>query len=300
MSSDLRASASGRVTAPAVVDHHVHLGLVDWRALGEGPVGEVHDLGWDPAEIDRIARELVPSVRVRSAGPFHTAPGGYPSGRAWAPDAAIVSVDAPESAVTAVAAVSARGGLGVKIALHAGMPLLPDPQLRALIDAAHAAGLRAFVHAEGAGQAARAIDLGADVLVHVPWTERLGDDTIRRAAEAGMEWISTLSIHAGVALERALDNARRFRAAGGTLRYGTDLGNGDLPVGLNAREIRLLGEAGLAGDALHAAVFSRDPRDSAALSHTDPLPTTADALADWLATAIRRSPIDRNPNGASA
>ena len=290
-------SGPRRFTAPAVVDHHVHLGLVDWRALVGSPLGEVHDLGWDPSEIDRIGDALAPDVCVRRVGPFHTAPGGYPSGRSWAPAASIVTIESPDDATHAVAAAAARGAHGIKIALNAAMPLLTDAALRALIDGAHGAGLRALVHAEGPGQAERAIAAGADVLVHTPWTEALGEESLRRAAGSGMVWISTLAIHEGAALETALDNARRYLAFGGSIVYGTDMGNGDLPVGLNAREVQLLGRAGLTGAALHAALFSVDPRDADTLSHSTPLPDTADALAEWLATATRRS---TTPTGESA
>lgn len=295
--SDEPGFAPRQFTAPAVVDHHVHLGLVDWRALVGSPLGEVHDLGWDPTEIDRIGDALVPDVRVRRVGPFHTAPGGYPSGRSWAPATSIVTIGSPDDATRAVAAAAARGAHGIKIALNAAMPLLTDATLRGLVDSAHGAGLRAFVHAEGAGQAERAIAAGADVLVHTPWTEALSDESLRLAVASGMVWISTLAIHEGAALELALDNAQRYLAHGGSIVYGTDMGNGDLPVGLNAREVQLLGRAGLSEAALHAALFSTDPRDAHALTHSTPLPDTADALAEWLATATRRP---STPTGESA
>ena len=234
-------------TLPGVVDRHVHLGLVDRELLVGSPVTEVHDLGWDPGEIAAWAAAPPSGVRVRYAGPFHTAPGGYPSGRSWAPDAAVRHVATPDDAARAVADVVALGGFAVKVALHAGMPLLSDDVLLALVEEAHAAGLPAYVHAEGAGVAGRAVLAGADTLVHVPWTERLPDAVIARAAH--MTWISTLAIHDGpcrsAALELALDNARRFVAAGGTLVYGTDLGNGAMPVGVHEREIELLGERGV-------------------------------------------------------
>lgn len=52
----------------------------------------------------------------------------------------------------------------------------------------------------------------------------------------------------------AVGNLRRFHAAGGKVRYGTDLGNGPLPLAVNAREIAALGEAGLGGLAILRAV----------------------------------------------
>jgi imidazolonepropionase-like amidohydrolase len=274
------------VTLPGVVDRHVHLGLVDRALLADGPLTEVHDLGWDPREATAWAATPPSGVRVRYVGPFHTAPGGYPSGRSWAPDAAVRHVDSPLAAAVAVADVVAAGGFAVKVALHAGMALLPDDVLRALVSAAHTAGLPVLVHAEGTGQAERAIDAGADTLVHVPWTEALPDQVIARAAH--MTWISTLAIHDGpgrpAGLERALDNARRFAAAGGTLVYGTDMGNGPTPVGVNEREIELLGRV-LEGEALRRAVLG--PPSAPALTAPLPVPGTAADLIVWLRASRR-------------
>lgn len=275
------------VTLPGVVDRHVHLGLVDRARLADGPVTEVHDLGWDPRETSVWATTPPSGLRVRYVGPFHTAPGGYPSGRSWAPDAAVRPVASQRAAAEAVADVAAAGGFAVKVALHTGMTLLPDGVLRALVAEAHAAGLPVVVHAEGAGQAERAVDAGADTLVHVPWTERLSPELVARAAR--MTWISTLAIHDGpgrpIGLERALDNTRRFVAAGGTLVYGTDMGNGPTPVGVNEREIELLGEVGLAGESLLRAVLG--PPDAPALTAPLPVPETAADLITWLRSARR-------------
>jgi imidazolonepropionase-like amidohydrolase len=44
-------------------------------------------------------------------------------------------------------------------------------------------------------------------------------------------------------LRTACDNLVRFRAAGGTVVYGTDLGNGPIPPGIHVREALLLHEA---------------------------------------------------------
>jgi hypothetical protein len=287
------------VTLPGVVDHHVHLGLVDRALLADGAVTEVHDLGWDPREAAAWAASPPSGLRVRYAGPFHTAPGGYPSGRSWAPDAAVRHVDSPRAAADAVADVAAGGGFAVKVALHAGMALLPDDVLRALADEAHAAGLLVLVHAEGAGQTERAVDAGADTLVHVPWTEPLSPELIARAAHT--TWISTLAIHDGpgrpTGLALALENARRFVAAGGTLVYGTDMGNGPTPVGVNEREIELLGEAGLAGEALRRAVLG--PADAPALRAPGPMPETATDLIVWLRTSRRLfAPVPPKSNPA--
>jgi 2-keto-3-deoxy-6-phosphogluconate aldolase len=272
---------------PGVVDRHVHLGLVEHGPLRGGPLVEVHDLGWSPGPAAAWRRQPPGDVVVRAVGRFHTAPGGYPTGRTWAPADAVRPVADEADAVRAVAELTRDGFDALKITLHSAMPLLSDGVLLALVRAAHEAGLPALVHAEGPGQAERAIDAGADVLVHAPWTEPLSDAVLERAAP--MTWISTLAIHDEAGRGIAIDNVRRFRAAGGTVVYGTDLGNGPAPVAPNAAELRLLERAGITGDALLEAVLG--PRSAITPERTlvSPLPTpqNAEELIAWLASATR-------------
>jgi len=68
---------------------------------------------------------------------------------------------------------------------------------------------------------------------------------IERAVAQGQRWVSTLAIHGPAARSIALENVRAFRAAGGELLYGTDLGNGEQPLGLNPAELAALVDAGL-------------------------------------------------------
>lgn len=272
---------------PGVIDRHVHLGLIDHAPLTGGPLVEVHDLGWTPGAAARWRTAPPGDVVVRAVGPFHTAPGGYPVGRSWAPAGAVRQVVDAADARRAVRQVARLGLDGVKIALHAAMPLLSDGALRALVDAAHDAGLPALVHAEGPGQAARAIEAGADVLVHAPWSEPLADDVLERGR--GLTWISTLAIHDPAGREIAIDNIRCFRAVGGSVVYGTDLGNGPMPVAPNAEEIRLLERAGLCGDDLLTAVLGPldHPAPERTLTAPLPRPTTATELITWLLGATR-------------
>jgi hypothetical protein len=272
---------------PGVVDRHVHLGLVDHGPLRGGPLVEVHDLGWSPVSAAAWRRQPPGDVVVRAVGRFHTAPGGYPTGRSWAPADAVRAVRDEDDAVAAVAELTQDGFDALKITLHTAMPLLSDAVLLALVQAAHDAGLPALVHAEGPGQAARAIDAGADVLVHAPWTEPLPEAVVARAAHT--TWISTLAIHDDAGREIAIDNIRRFRAHGGTVVYGTDLGNGSAPVGPNATEIRLLERAGITGDALLEAVLGPLSAIAAERTLVSPLPTpqNAEDLIAWLASATR-------------
>ncbi|MGV2902837.1 hydrolase, partial [Microbacterium sp. AGC62] len=80
--------------------------------------------------------------------------------------------------------------------------------------------------------------------------------------------------------EIAIDNVRRFHAAGGTVLYGTDLGNGPMPVDLNPHEIAALREAGLDDATLWRALSPVDPLDPA--SNLLLLPGGTPAAADPL------------------
>ncbi len=253
-------SLSGEVY-PAFRDHHVHLGLVDTDLLAGGALAAVVDLGWSP---DVVARAAAAPVTVHVAGQFLTAPGGYPSDRPWAPHDSVRAVAHPREAEAAVAAQRALGVHAVKVTLHrdAG-PVLDLATLEAIVAAA--GELPVVAHAEGAGMVELALAAGVDVLAHTPWTHHLETEVVRECVEAGMAWISTLAIHDHAetgdtgdtgdnGLDIALANLAAFHAAGGRVLYGTDLGNGPLPVGLNLRELALLRRAGLDDAALLAAL----------------------------------------------
>ncbi len=99
---------------------------------------------------------------------------------------------------------------------------------------------------QGTGQAERAIGAGIDEFAHAPWTERLSDPVLEAAANT-TRIVSTLDILSfgdiTPELRTACENLVRFRAAGGEVVYGTDLGNGSIPAGIDVREALLLHEA---------------------------------------------------------
>ncbi len=261
------------VALPPLVDHHVHLHLIDEQRLAPGGISAVLDLGGDPVALARRPAGGIPHVLY--AGAFLTAIGGYPSGRSWAPRATVREVDDPSphpgitgGAATAVDEQAASGASVIKVALNSDAgPLLDDAVLRATIAAARSHALPVVAHAQGIGMAQRAIDAGVDALAHTPFSERLDTALIERAVAIGQRWISTLDIFRGDARTRecATENLRAFRKAGGTVLYGTDLGNGDLPVGVNVNELAALHAAGLDGRDLIATLT--DPWPASAVSH---------------------------------
>ncbi|HEX6398942.1 MAG TPA: hypothetical protein VF108_00550, partial [Actinomycetota bacterium] len=151
-------------------------------------------------------------------------------------------------AVGAVEELVRLGAAAIKVSLNAEAgPTPSDAELAAICDAAHAAELPVTAHAQGKGQVERALGAGVDELAHTPWT-RLSDAVIETAA-ARLRFVTTLDILSfgrdTPEIRTALDNLRRFHVAGGTIVYGTDLGNGEIPPGIHEREARLMREAGL-------------------------------------------------------
>ena len=233
---------------PGLVDAHVHSGLVDLATVRAGGIAAVWDLGSEPSSVAALAAGRAGLPRIRYAGPFLTAPGGYPSDRPWAAPGSWREIRTADEAAKAVKTAHAGGATLIKVTAHTGGPQLRLFTLTAIVDAAHDIGLPVVVHAEGSGTVAAAYESGADVLAHTPWTEPLDRGLVRVCAER-MSWISTLDIHGwGVQtaeLGTAVANLRRFLEYGGTVRYGTDLGNGPLIPGVNPREIRAMQAAGL-------------------------------------------------------
>jgi imidazolonepropionase-like amidohydrolase len=247
---------------PGVIDHHVHLGLSDPRAVLHGGVTAVRDLAWPPEDIFPLvdisqATDFEGPV-IAAAGPMITARGGYPTGAGWAPPGTGLEVSGPNDAAEAVGRLAGQDPAVIKVALNAEAgPTLSDVELVAVCETAHAQRLPVIAHVQGPGQTERALGAGVDELAHCPWTERLSDDLVSALAR-GMTVVSTLDIHSygrrTPQLATAIDNLRRFAAAGGRVLYGTDLGNGPIPPGIHAGEVRLLHQTGLSTEAILRAM----------------------------------------------
>lgn len=236
---------------PAVADRHVHIRLSDPGAVLLGGVAAVRDLAWPPADVFPLAdASELPSFKgplIRAAGPMLTAPGGYPTADGWAPPGTGLELEGPEHARRVVDELAAQGAVAVKVSLNAEAgPTPSDPELAAIVDAARERDLPVTAHVQGVGQAERAVGAGVDEFAHTPFTERLPDALLEAAART-MRMVSTLDIHSygevTPELRVACENLVRFRAAGGTVVYGTDLGNGPIPPGIHVREALLLHEA---------------------------------------------------------
>ncbi|UOE43019.1 amidohydrolase family protein [Agromyces larvae] len=291
---------------PPLVDHHVHLMLAgsspaDGLArLVEGGVSAVVDLGAPLALVDPLRDRGMP--RVDFAGPFLTARGGYPLDRPWAAAGSVREIEPvdgsrsalPSPAETAISELHSFGASVVKVVLNADAgPVLDPATLAAIVRAARAHGMPVVAHVEGAGMSRLAIEAGADAMAHTPFTEHVDDELIARAVAQGQRWISTLFVQGygetTPDFTRAVDNLARFRAAGGDVLYGTDLGNGEQPIGVNPDELAALVRAGLEASDLIAALIDPWPRvgavEGVATFVPGPPPASLDEVPAWLATA---------------
>jgi hypothetical protein len=307
---------------PRLTDHHVHLGLIDPSALMPGGLTHVIDLGGDPAMTGRLRDEaalraspdavppggeppdpvqpdpVLPAIHI--AGAFLTCVDGYPKGRSWASDDAVVELERPEDAESAVQLQAAHGASVIKVTLNSVDGPVPSPELlTAIVRAARAEGIPVAAHVEGEGMTRRALDAGVNVLAHTPFTERLEPELVARLSRARTSVVSTLDIHGwGEPTDEfavASDNLRRLAAAGTRVVYGTDLGNGPLPVGVNGRELEAIAAAGVGRNALVAAVAGAGHPDAVGprLAWVPGAPPQAAAdAARWL-TGARATTVGR-------
>ena len=240
---------------PGIVDAHVHVAFgAPQDALRYGVVA-LRDLGAPPVLAAAVRTSAAPppgSPHVRVAGPLLTAPGGYPS-RSWGSRGFARFVASADEARAAVRDLVGTVDV-VKVALEpAGGQPTPSPDVvRAVVDAAHEAGLRVTAHALTSAMVTRALDAGVDELCHTP-VEPMTSHLVERVAAAGIPVVSTIETLSG-GRSGAPANAAALVAAGVPLVYGTDLGNVGTSPGADPRELHRLADAGLGGwGALRAA-----------------------------------------------
>jgi len=235
-----RIDLGGRTIVPGFIDSHVHLAYAfgpadvpEGQALlaRRGVVAGV-DLAAPVAAMASFDRR-----RWLTSGPMITAPRGYPT-RSWGADGYGHETSGAVSVREAIDALAEAGAAVIKVPFGHG-PELGDEELAALVEHAHARGLKVAAHALLDTDAARAAALGIDVLAHTP-LEPLSDATAR--AFRGRAVVSTLMAFGGSRV--AVDNLRRLHEAGAVVLYGTDLGNSPV-LGIDGEELALLRRAGL-------------------------------------------------------
>lgn len=220
--TDLR----GKTVLPGLIDAHCHIARVGLFEPHEAPstasvaanlhsalragVTTAGDMGCPIpmiASLGELTRnDLAAGPALRAAGPLVTVPLGYPldwmSPLHRALGAAIPCADRA-GARRAVARVARAGMDHVKICimhraydLHA-LPTFSQKVARAVVDEAHASGLRVFAHAHWNADYRVALAAGVDALMHSAF-DPLDAETVARVADAGIPVCPTLWVfHSG-------------------------------------------------------------------------------------------------------
>ncbi|MEV8631116.1 amidohydrolase family protein [Streptosporangium sp. NPDC051023] len=196
---DVELDGSGKTLLPGLIDAHTHIFDGDLaQALKFGVTTEL-DMFCLPSNLARqrrLAAERDDVADVRSSGILATAPGGHPSqlmntatmahlGDAVGP---FDTVAGPALAEAFVEARLAEGVDYLKIVIDSGevagtrLPVLAPATVAALVEAGHAAGLRAIAHAVTARDTYVALDAGVDGLAHVVADAGPGDSAAEELA----------------------------------------------------------------------------------------------------------------------
>lgn len=210
---------AGCTLIPGLFDLHVHLGATaapfDAHAAPQAEsfaraalacgVTTLFDLHGVETELMRLrgaARVDATLPRIRCVGAAltvqggHGTEGGHPARVVSDPELARAAVaDAIAHGVDAVKLMFERGGWG-------GMPAqssMDEATLRAAIEAAHAQGLRVFVHAVERDAALYAAEHGADVLAHLPFEGPLDQEFVERIRASGVAVMPTLAAYGALA-----------------------------------------------------------------------------------------------------
>jgi imidazolonepropionase-like amidohydrolase len=242
-------------------------------------------IAWAENDIrDRVNRGEVAGPRIQAAGIYLTIPGG--GGDLLVPGVAEKDIPAhvrmgvargPEQFAEKARLAVAHGVDFIKVIAsgavlaYGGVPGSPEmtpEDLRAVVQVAHAAGIKVAAHAHGAQSIKEAIEAGADTIEHASLAD---DDAIALAAKRKValsmdvyngDYIATVGREQGWPEEFLRKNDETTEAqrqvftkawnAGAPIVYGTDAAV--YPHGLNGRQFRIMVARGMpAMDAIRAA-----------------------------------------------
>ncbi len=262
---------AGAFVMAGLIDTHVHVTealirreplLSGWLRAGLTTLRDTGTIWQGPALLRSLAQELGPGPRIVATGGIVTVPNGYPTSRGPTGVAGSLQVATPEDAARGVNQTIDDGAQFIKIAVETGRPgghlmeeygepTLSLEQVRAIAGAAHARGVTVSAHVTNEWELRRALDGGVDAIAHTP-LDRIPADLLERMVAGRIPMTSTLNIW-GSKPREAMENVRRFAAAGGIVAMGSDYPF-QVHAGLPLGELSLMQEAGLTpGQVLVAA-----------------------------------------------
>jgi imidazolonepropionase-like amidohydrolase len=256
----------GKVLLPGLIDCHIHLTDENTlTALARHGVTTALDMGTEPPELVASLRNRSGVTDVRSSGASATHPVSMHAKR-MGRSAGLVAD--PDEAKAYVAQRVAEGVDYIKIIVDP--PGFDEATVRALVEAAHANGLRTIGHAATRDAVLLAQAAGIDVLTHAPLDRLLEDGDVQHTRASGEVVVPTLTMMeaiverigavAPVSYDVARSTVADWYRAGVTVLAGTDANQAasapaSPPYGTSLHhELRLLVDAGLTPvDALRSA-----------------------------------------------
>jgi imidazolonepropionase-like amidohydrolase len=261
-----RQDGGGGVLLPGLIDCHLHLtDDATLTALARQGVTTGLDMGTWPPELVASLRNRAGVTDVRSSGTGATHPASAHAKRMGRAQGLVAD---PDEAKAYVAQRVAEGVDYIKIIIDP--PGFDETTVRALVEAAHAHGLRTIAHAAARDAVLLAEAAGVDVLTHAPIDRPLDDSAVQRTRASGQVVVPTLTMMeaiverlsgiAPVSYDVARDTVGQWHRAGVTILAGTDANQAPSapaspPYGTSLHhELQLLVDAGLSPvDALRSA-----------------------------------------------
>ena len=258
----------GGVLLPGLIDCHIHLtDEATLAALARQGVTTALDMGTWPPELVASLRDRRGVSDVRSSGTGATNPASAHAKRMGRPPGLVAD---PGEAKAYVSQRAAEGADYIKIIVD--LPGFDEPTVRALVEAAHAQGLRTIAHAGARDAVLLAQAAGVDMLTHAPIDRPLADSAVQRTRASGQAVVPTLTMMeaiverlggiAPVSYDVARSTVRQWYQAGVTILAGTDANQAPSapaspPYGTSLHhELELLVDAGLSAvDAVRSATI---------------------------------------------
>ncbi|MGE4652960.1 MAG: amidohydrolase family protein [Myxococcota bacterium] len=220
-----RIDAGGATLLPGLIDMHGHV-FTDpappWQLNVPNPDAVLRSYLYsgvttvmDPSDPsgdafsrrDHIQQGKLLGPRVYTTGPALTAPGGHPvalveiAAPAWiawylAPRAAL-QIATPEAGREAVDALASEGADFVKVIVDripGDVPHMGEAEIRAIVEAARARGLRVVAHIGSTQDALITGRAGVAAWVHGVYSERIPQRDIAELASFGIPMVATLEV----------------------------------------------------------------------------------------------------------